>query len=149
MTRDELVNIISKEGDVKEFTYMYFKCEVLRSSLLHLCGYIYIPKWHPLYKSFENEESLYNLNLSVHGGITYSEKDEKNLVIGFDCAHLGDLTPSLYINLNRTAINNNETYRDMEYVINETKNLAQQIHELYPKIEERLTNFYIKINKEL
>lgn len=60
------------------------------------CGYVIIPKTHPLYLKeyfdFENEYIL-----SVHGGITFSgfldwlsEPSNKNYALGFDCNHADD-----------------------------------------------------------
>ncbi len=55
----------------------------------HLCGYIYLPPDHP----------LYNINcydkFDCHQGITFQEENEEGFMIGFDCAHTGDLVPSM------------------------------------------------------
>lgn len=100
-----------------------------RPELNHLCGYVELPKEHKLYGSF-SEENFYNIE--VHGGVTYTGRREfkqqnytADYVVGFDCAHAGDLVP---------GINNNPAieyvYRDIEYVTNECKNLAKQLKEL-------------------
>jgi hypothetical protein len=52
----------------------------------HLCGYLKIPKDHPLFKT--------SLDLDCHGGITYYEWTEEHWV-GFDCGHLGDYIPTM------------------------------------------------------
>ena len=62
----------------------------------HRCGYIAVPQEHPLYN--KNYDDLYDI--SVHGGLTYSEYDkqtnypmllaEKVKWFGFDAAHAGD-----------------------------------------------------------
>jgi hypothetical protein len=78
-----------------------------------LCGYVGVTKGHPLFgKQYENA------NLSVHGGITFSNfchpepdetrdichvveagEDDKVWWLGFDCAHAGDLSPALEANM--------------------------------------------------
>ncbi len=94
--------------------------------LKHLCGYVELPKEHKLYGSF-SEENFYNIE--VHGGVTYTGKREfkqqnyiADYVVGFDCGHDGDLSPSIKLY--------EEVYRNIEYVINECNNLAKQLKEL-------------------
>ncbi len=67
--------------------------------------------------------------LLVHGGVTYTGyqwKDKEYVkdlwLIGFDCAHAGDLTPKYDIGYG--------VYRDLEYAKKETEYLASQISAL-------------------
>ena len=84
----------------------------------HLCGYVGVPSFHPASHGKE-----YDLQLSVHGGITYRhEHDDGLLWIGFDCAHLDDLVPAQRHNEWRQG-----TYRDIEYVKAEVESLADQL----------------------
>lgn len=97
------------------------------------------------------DEIPVGLALDVHGGITFSEGaladgrtwngkrceefvstgDDKIWWFGFDCGHSGDLVPELILNEKfkemRNIFNQHETYRDKEYVLAETKSLAEQI----------------------
>jgi hypothetical protein len=60
----------------------------------HRCGYVGVPKGHPLYGVDYNAIS----DIEVHGGLTYSDIDFYNnsyansnyWLLGFDCAHCWD-----------------------------------------------------------
>lgn len=154
------------EPDLYIFEYQDIKCEIKRIIATevsgdvfggYLCGYCHFPDNYLV-------KGLRNLDIDVHGGITFFEKcDENNVtIIGFDCAHSGDLVPSSeiikeryklktydfinYLYLNKRIFKNlNEkqiesikkliqhTYRDIDYVISECKNLADQIIKDYKK----------------
>lgn len=132
-----------------EFKHAGFDCLINRNQFLAWCGYVGIPKTHPCY----GKEILmqdYTLPEGVHGGVSYSqechelichqtENKEDNLWwIGFDCAHAYDLIP--YLNHIRKKWGGNwqkieldcnikymDVYRNIDYVTNETKNLAEQL----------------------
>lgn len=58
----------------------------------HRCGYVRVPKEHPLF-----EKSYNDCDLDVHGGLTFSdyahqEGMEEGYYLGFDCGHWGDAT---------------------------------------------------------
>src|SRR3974390_888580 len=90
------------EPDVMEFEYRGIKCLVARVYKRepctneeawfggHLCGYIFIPKDHPLHG-----KKMRDLDLDCHFGVTCAEETEEGYMIGFDCAHSGDLVPSM------------------------------------------------------
>ena len=88
---DEIKKTIKEEGDYKAFEYKGYKCRILRphklmsknSNMIFLCGYVLIPKGHLAYGKG------YEIDVSVHGGITYAEttlfaQPEKGWWIGFD-----------------------------------------------------------------
>lgn len=60
-----------------------------------LCGYVHIPKTHPLYG--ESYDTINDANIvTVHGNLTYSDKchvHDDCWVLGFDCSHFGDYVP--------------------------------------------------------
>lgn len=97
----------------KQFEAFGLRCEVKRMPQGHLCGYVYLPPGHPLYGQTPD--------VSVHGGITYDQFDDNDefWVLGFDCAHGGDLVPALR--------HRSGTYRTFAYVEAETISLASQI----------------------
>lgn len=91
-----------EEPDEVKFTYKNYKCLIRRIAVPepyatdlcmfggHLCGYVEIPISHYCFNKNYNE-----INIDVHGGLTYSEMNEKNEYwIGFDCAHSEDYMPS-------------------------------------------------------
>lgn len=112
-----------------------YHCFIKRHlELKHLCGYVALNKEHKLYGK-DKEDSCFD-KINVHKGLSYSgelgfwstSNNYKKLyyVLGFDCGHAGDLVPYLY--------NSNPfiggSYKDIEYVTNECKNLAKQLKEL-------------------
>lgn len=92
-----------------------YPCAIIRNAgSWHLNGYIGVPVSHPASRRDYEE-----LQLSVHGGITYVEPADDNDFwwLGFDCAHGGDWT--LY--------DPTGTYRTVTYVRKELVNLARQL----------------------
>lgn len=136
-------NKIKEEGDRYEFEAFGMKCLMLRHErFLHWCGYVAVPADSILArkpKSHYYTESELGLsdfeqdinNISVHGGITYIGKRNKDndLYWGFDCGHLGDKSPGIDRIEKHLGISPTEwdVYRDKEYVIEECKNLAKQL----------------------
>lgn len=87
-------------------------------------------------KDYMDNEEIFN-EIDVHGGVTYTgeirfkQQDYTiDYVVGFDCAHAGDYSPYFlpFLGMNKRIAN--ETYKDIEYVTNECKNLAKQLKEL-------------------
>ena len=58
-----------------------------------LCGYVFIPESHPLYKCRLGQAER---SIICHGGITFAGRRtaffdcSNRFAIGFDCTHLGD-----------------------------------------------------------
>ena len=82
------------------------------------CGYVGLPKGHPLCRVNYSDEKL--SNISVHGGLTFSEEKLKGAEgaewwfgwwFGFDCAHWGD-TPDKCT---------------LEYCVEQCESLAKQL----------------------
>lgn len=92
-----------------------------KKNMIHWCGYVLIPENTSLGKWVWEKAGFLENNLDVHGGITYCEKKEGLIWIGFDTAHHGDIS---HIELH---ISSDATYKDKEYVIKETKSLIEQI----------------------
>lgn len=89
----------------------------------HRCGYVGIPKGHQLHGIHYNSEVL--SQLSVHGGLTYSDGDDDYPVaasdvwwLGFDCAHSFD--------------DPRNGGRSEEFVVAECESVAEQIALLTP-----------------
>lgn len=90
-----------------------------------LCGYVGVEKHHPAYGL-----SYDSVTADVHGGLTYSGPCQGRIChvgqtddiwwLGFDCAHIGDLTPT-----DRTRAPT--IYRDFAYVKAEVQSLAHQL----------------------
>lgn len=93
------------------WTYRGYHCLVMNNSMGYLCGYIMLPISHPL--SDTGYDELNAMGFAVHGGLTFAQKmntidyedisvitvagaNEEYFVIGFDCAHAGDVPNPLY-----------------------------------------------------
>ena len=97
-----------------------------------LCGYVGIPKGHPLHGMHYDDEKLHDC--IVHGGLTFSEDRPPNgfsssvWYFGFDCSHAGDLVPLVNRNFIDVGVSLNPivdgTYKDVEYVSNQVLLLA-------------------------
>lgn len=101
--------------------------------LLHLCGYVRIPKGHPCYGADWDSDLLEDI--CVHGGITWcrksapGEKPDGGWWIGFDCAHAWDIGPGmLSTNMYRHGLDD-MTYKTMDFVRDECERLAKQLKE--------------------
>lgn len=103
-----------------EFEYLGYTLKVTRyNEYGHLCGYIKtnFDMTNDVYEALENNS---------HGGITY---DNENW-IGFDCNHAWDFNLDMYWKLEEIGVGadvethlTQETYRNLEYVIQTLKNM--------------------------
>jgi hypothetical protein len=111
-----------------------YKCTIWRHPTFgHLNGYVAIPKGHRCHgKHYDN------LDVEVHGGLTYSEQDKETdeWVVGFDCSHAGDMSPKLMLTLLKYTEADTETiefkmrserYRTFAWVKEEVCSLARQL----------------------
>jgi hypothetical protein len=127
--------IIKEEGDLYEWTYtakngLGVECVIKRNTTLALCGYVVITSDNKLF-GLDYDVIYSKLDVSVHGGLTYSNKGKVGWVIGFDCAHAGDLCPAFpYYD---------GVYRTKEFVITECEKLAEAISK-FSGIIKRLKN---------
>ena len=130
------------EPDLAEFTHEGIDCKIRRVYARegrnsehmfggHFCGYCRIPEGHPLYENTKDYPEF-----DVHGGITFNEMLEDGHWIGFDCGHSFDIVPS-HVILEKTLLFEKlfplpddwpkPTYKNFDFVVNETKSLAQQV----------------------
>ena len=120
-----------------------YVCEIRRHpTMLHLNGYVSVPNGHPCHGMDYNDV---NDLVSVHGGLTYSEKLDRDKKFGFDTGHAGDLSPGLLLTMldvdsTRDWSLRYDVYRDWNYVKTEVENLAVQLH----KVQQELWNGYNK-----
>ena len=139
-----------EEADEVDFKYRDYHCKIGRSGLSGaLCGYIQIPNGHPWY-----EKHYDNIDITVHGGLTFGgfsaliQGNKIGYLIGFDCAHSGDIAPG-WVKATRILIQadpewaENErkfqekyqtrcrqtfqkTYRNIQFCIDECKSMVDQ-----------------------
>lgn len=108
-------------------TYLNHRYAIMRSELGHLCGYIEVPTESPAFGV-----SYFDLDFSVHGGLTYGRHAEGPLSgywIGFNCAHSGDWVPG------RSKLPEqipDSAYRNIDYVRAECFKLIDQLIKYKP-----------------
>lgn len=102
-----------------------FDCEIREIEWSgHLCGYVKIPEGHP-----SHGKDYFDIDVDVHGGLTYGQFRDDGYWIGFDCAHFGDLLP-------KSPSRFGGVFRDKEYVLRELKHMTEQIAEFKDAKEE-------------
>lgn len=118
------MNKWEQEPNHKEFQYKGYDCEIKRiPNMGHLCGYVIVSINNKLFGEDDGADSLC-MNLDVHGGITYGAPEpDGRWKIGFDCAHLGDYQPNTDYHFE------GDTYKDMEFVTHQIKELVEQVAE--------------------
>ena len=106
-----------------------YLCRIWRHPThLTLNGYVGVPLSHVCYEMGYDE-----VNVAIHGGLTYDEKADGLKWFGFDTNHAGDFSPGLFLMLIATDGNLpidmlGDTYRTWEYVEQEVTDLALQLH---------------------
>jgi hypothetical protein len=113
--------------------HLNYKWIVTHNSIGYRCGYVRIPRNHPWYA----QEC--DLDVDVHGGITFAEHDvpcdnpgdDTDWWIGFDCAHACDAPdPALPALLQAGEAIGRTSYgeiRTQEYVEEQCKSLCEQV----------------------
>ena len=121
-----VLELINKEGDYKKWTYiakngLYFDCNIIRNTRGgHLCGYVVLTQDNDFFgKNYDD------IPVDCHGGLTYATDSDQDWVIGFDCAHYGDLQP--FYNEMEWYSGGDSIYRDMEFVTRECESICEQV----------------------
>lgn len=135
------------EPDLFEFYHLGYWCVGKRMAFWegpdneylsggYWCGYVVIPHSHSWYGKDYSQ-----LQAHVHGGLSFGEEDPctETWILGFDCAHPMDIVPSCEKFLKERGLNDSElekkypnmglwekTYKNMEFVKQECRNLAEQ-----------------------
>lgn len=111
------------EPDWLQWTYLGLRCECRRhTEALHWLGYVDATQAEA---AGADAETLYD----VHGGVTYNNNEKR---IGFDCAHLDDLSPGWLRRLGIPAV-----YRDLLFAVSETRSLAEQVYRRERELEKK------------
>ena len=101
----------------------------------HRCGYVKVPKGHPVdYRQYDE------IDIDVHGGSTYRDYDNDGTIFGFDCAHYGDAPDVSLMDLKYRLVHDqlcsveniyvDGVIRSLDYCIEECENMAKQFKEL-------------------
>ena len=122
-----------EQKDLEDFHIGKYRCIIMQQETGHLCGYVDLPKGHPV-ADYEDYEDFWDSDIQVHGGITYMENylhdsannEREGNWIGFDCAHAGDRIPA-YSDM---YITKHDTFKNRNYVRKELDKLVKQLKEL-------------------
>jgi hypothetical protein len=122
------------EPDRIEWRHHGVPCLMVRARLGMWCGYAAVEPGHRWYQLDYD-----SVGADVHGGLTYADfcqadggpichvaqpgEPERVWWLGFDCAHVGDVVPSMLRHGRDWA----DSYRDEAYVRLEVEKLADQI----------------------
>lgn len=123
------LDLIKGEPNLARFKAHGLTCYIHRHpNSGHLCGYVGVPPGHVFYGATDEDPRL--SEIEVHFGLTWSEKgfyglSKKLWFLGFDCAHCYDLCP-FFISPWKFERDKEYSYKDFDFVIDETVNLAYQ-----------------------
>ena len=144
MEREEIEKITSKEPDISIFEHCWLLCVVYRCRW-HLNWYVCLPEWHELrdmdysyyledHKWHPDLEKMKRINwITVHRWLTFAWTLERFLrlqwnditfAFWFDTAHSGDAYVQEWID---REFGMDWEYRDINYVTEQTKKLAEQL----------------------
>lgn len=143
------------EPDKALWVYEGLDCQIVRNPTGSLCGYVGIPKGHPLFGRDYDELYRDGIDLDCHGGLTFAglcstpteerpetdciclipeEGSDRSSVVwwfGFDCAHAGDVSPWMMAQVYNDPFLKNafkgDIYRNFEFVKAEVERLARQL----------------------
>jgi len=110
-----------QEHVVKLWKAHGFPCAVCRG-MVALCGYVQVPKGHPAYGKWYDD-----VDVDVHGGLTFAQRTKDGHWLGFDCGHFGDWWGTVE---NGHGFEHPGKIWTVEDVVQETENLARQFAEM-------------------
>ena len=113
------------EPDTVDFSYRGFACAIRRGRLGTLNGFVAVAHDHVTFGGTDTDT-----NLDCHWGVTYQgwlgqskDIDKPVWYIGFDCSHACDY-------LRKMDIGEPSDYKDIDFVANEIKKLADQLYKI-------------------
>ena len=105
------------------FQHSGFECMTRISPIGVPCGYVGLPRDHPDYE--KHYDDIYDIE--VHGGLTFAgyweEFHDSLWYVGFDAGHYMDMDYEAALGYTYVGRSN----KSMEYVIEETERLAEQM----------------------
>jgi hypothetical protein len=113
------------EPDFERWQHAGLACVAMRQHGGAWCGYVNAPKGHPW-----RAVGFGDIDVHVHGGLTYSQQVGADHWLGFDCNHAWDLAPGRVALLKALGPMMRglppATYRDLTYVRANVEALAEQ-----------------------
>lgn len=132
----------------KEWKNGEFNCKIIFTQLGHRCGYVGVPKGHPM---FGRDYNKCIEDIDCHGGLTYSgfrdDNSKEYWYFGFDCAHADDgvdieslkkygfdISPFLSMFLPIVELwkpNESSQFKTKEFCEEQCNSIAEQIKQIY------------------
>jgi hypothetical protein len=106
------------------------KAHVIATSMGHRCGYVSVPAGHPMFgKHYDDVE------VNVHGGLTYAAEEDGLWCFGYDCAHWDDakdheIMSDEYKMAFMNWPNDGGTIKTLDFCVAECESLAKQLGEM-------------------
>jgi hypothetical protein len=115
-----------EEPDLVEFDHEGIRCRVRRNPYFgNLCGYILLPPNH-----IWCGKNYYDLDVDVHGGLSYAEYEKDGFWIGFHCGHVSiDCIPVYKMEDIYRMLSIKPTYKNIYFVIDACKYMVEQANE--------------------
>ena len=111
---------------IRGFSYKGYKCVVIQNlPFKYLLGYVKLPKGHKYYGVPKEA-----IPVDCHGELTYGEIEGDYYVIGFDCAHFGDLDIDIPENTSSSGRNITDWFKpnkDENFVTDNIKSIVDQL----------------------
>jgi len=131
----------SDDHTEREFEESGLQCCTRTYDMGHRCGYVALPKGHPLFGKDLYECYDMAPEIDVDGGITFSDGTGEIWVLGWDAAHSWHLQdPSIMSESYKSIFERLGSFHDWFAVIvdadmaeRETRKFARQLAELYGK----------------
>lgn len=122
---------MTQHPELYDFVYKTYQCAIRRNlNMGHFCGYFQL---HPN-NNVDLDEGDYDIyNLGVHFGITGGKavcslyNNEQLELVGFDCAHSGDLIPFNILVFDSLG---NGTYKDYDWVKSHIEKIVDGMYEI-------------------
>lgn len=132
----------------KEWKNGEFNCKIIFTQLGYRCGYVGVPKGHPM---FGRDYNKCIEDIDCHGGLTYSgfrdDNSKEYWYFGFDCAHADDgvdieslkkygfdISPFLSMFLPIVELwepNESSQFKTKEFCEEQCNSIAEQIKQIY------------------
>ena len=107
------------------------KAHVIATPMGHRCGYVGVPEGHPMYGKHYDE-----VDVDVHGGLTYSNDEDGLWTFGYDCGHWDDAKdPELMSDEYKKVFRDfprliEGTIKTLDFCVTECEALAKQLEEM-------------------
>lgn len=132
-------------GHEEWYHYKDYICVIKRQFSGNWCGYVHVPMTSPFFKKVKEAENDWDIEIEVHGSITYSGKTlpwekkgpKKGLWIGFDTSHSDDIWPLYEAQMEFMK-------EKLPDIIKDLNKITGEIREMFPMIKTYKTLQFVR-----